>query len=215
MSLSMLRTIVERFKHLGLRRHGRRVSVPASTRLLRRFSVRFLARPQDRLYLRVGEHCLLNAAVTFESGDGLVEIGDRTYIGNDTQIISRNRVSIGSDVTMAWGITIYDHNSHSFDWRQRQRVVEHFRRHYGSARCFDELDWSDVRSAPIVIGDRAWIGFGAVILKGVTIGEGAVVGACSVVARDVEPYSVIAGNPAVLLRRLEPPATKIPANAND
>ena len=211
----LLRALVERWKHFSVRHHGRRVSVPASTRLLRRFAVRFLARPHDRLYLRVGERCLLNATVTFESTAGLVEIGDRTYIGSDTQIISRDRISIGCDVTMAWGITIYDHNSHSFDWRQRRRVVDHFVRNYGRPQCFDELDWSDVRTAPIVIGDRVWIGFGALILKGVTIGEGAVVGANSVVSRDVEPYTVVAGNPAVVLRRLEPPSAKNGANGND
>jgi galactoside O-acetyltransferase len=142
--------------------------------------------------------------VIFESPEGVVEIGDRAYIGNDTSIISSNRITIGNDVTMAWGITIYDHNSHSFDWRQRARVVEHFFRTYGTPDCFEKTDWTDVASAPITICDRAWIGFGAVILKGVTIGEGAIVGACSVVSRDVEPYTVVAGKPAVLVRRISP-----------
>lgn len=201
---AVLRRLVERWKHVGLRRWRAQVSVAPSTRLLRNFSVRFLARPSERLYLRIGESCLLNAGVTFESSGGLVEIGDRTYIGNDTQIISRNRITIGSDVTMAWGITIYDHNSHSFDWQQRRLVVDHFQRNYGGAHCYDQIDWNGVKSAPIVIRDRAWIGFGAVILKGVTIGEGAVVGACSVVSRDVEAYTVVAGNPAVALRHLDP-----------
>jgi len=194
----------ELWQHLGVYRRRRYIAIPRSARLMRCFSVSFLAQPQDRIYLRVGERCLLNAAVTFESSDGLVEIGDRCYIGTNSQIISRQRVSIGSDVTMAWGVTIYDHNSHSLDWRQRGRVVDHFYRTYGSQACFDELDWSDVRSAPIVIHDRVWIGFDAVILKGVTIGEGAVVGARSVVSRDVEPYTVVAGNPAVALRRIYP-----------
>ena len=201
---SLLRTVFERLQHRRLLRHGVRVSIPASTRLLRKFAVRFLASPEDRKYLQVGENCLLNAAVTFESTAGFVEIGDRCYIGTDTQIISRSRITIGSDVTMAWGITIYDHNSHSLDWRQRQRVVAHFFERYGGADCFASLDWSGVSAAPIVIRDRVWIGFGAVILKGVTIGEGAVVGACSVVARNVEPYTVVAGNPAVVVRRLDP-----------
>jgi galactoside O-acetyltransferase len=103
---------------------------------------------------------------------------------------------------MAWGVVIYDHNSHSFDWQQRQKIVRHFHETYGSARCFEDLDWTDVSSAPIFIRDRVWIGFDAVILKGVTIGEGAIVGARSVVTSDVEPYTVVAGNPARLVRRL-------------
>jgi len=52
------------------------------------------------------------------------------------------------------------------------------------------------RGGDVRIGDRAWIGFRAIILPGVTIGEGAVVGAGSVVTKDVEPYTIVAGNPA-------------------
>jgi len=202
--MSLLYDAIKAWKRFGLYRMRKFVSVSPSARLLRRFSVRFMATPADRIYLKVGERCLLNAAVIFESSEGLVEIGDRVYIGHDTHLISRNRITIGNDVTMAWGITIYDHNSHSFDWRERARVADHFYRTYGTSRCFDELDWTDVKSRPIVIGDRVWIGFDVVILKGVTIGEGAVIGARSVVSRDVEPYTVVAGNPAVLLRRIAP-----------
>lgn len=52
------------------------------------------------------------------------------------------------------------------------------------------------RGGGVVIGDRVWIGYRAVVLPGVTIGEGAVVGAGAVVTRDVEPYAIVAGNPA-------------------
>jgi galactoside O-acetyltransferase len=198
-----LRSAFEAWQHRRLRRWRAQVAVDRSSRLLRRFSVTFLTAPAERLYLKIGARCLLNVAVVFESIDGAVDIGDRVYIGHGGSIISRSRISIGNDVTMAWGVTIYDHNSHSFDWRRRQRVVDHFYRTYGTAACFDSLDWSDVAAAPIVIGDRVWIGFDVVILKGVTIGEGAVIGARSVVSRDVEPYTVVAGNPARVVRRLE------------
>ncbi len=212
--MQLLRLLLERWQHLRLRKLKPQVWVATSTRLLRRFAVSFLAPTEERLYLSIGEHCVINAAITFESSAGSVTIGDRSYIGIDTTIISRHSVRIGNDVTMAWGITIYDHNSHSFDWRQRARVVEHFYRTYGNPTCFAEIDWSGVSSAPIVIGDRVWIGFDAVILKGVTIGEGAVVGARSVVSRDVEPYTVVAGNPAVLVRRLKHTVQNTPANAS-
>lgn len=56
---------------------------------------------------------------------------------------------------------------------------------------------------PIIIGDDAWIGFNAIILKGVTIGEGAVVGAGAVVTKDVPPYTVVAGNPAGVVKKLQ------------
>ena len=197
-----LRRVFEAWLRFRMKKHGQRVLMSPTTRLLRHFSINFLATPVDRVYLRVGDHRLINANITFESNDGYVEIGDRTYIGVDTTIISRNSIKIGNDVTMAWGITIYDHNSHSIDWRKRAAVVDHFYRTYGTPDCFDMIDWTDVASAPIVISDRVWIGFDAVILKGVMIGEGAIVATRSVVTRDVEPYTVVAGNPAAFVRRL-------------
>jgi galactoside O-acetyltransferase len=170
---------------------------------MRRFGINFLVQPEDRCYVRIGRQGFVNAQITFESAQGSVTLGDRVYCGAGTSIISRAGVTIGNDVTMAWGVVIYDHNSHSFDWRQRARVVEHFYASYGTPECFEKLDWTDVKSAPIVIQDRVWLGFNVVVLKGVTIGEGAVVGAGSVVAMDVEPYSVVAGNPARVVKRLE------------
>jgi acetyltransferase-like isoleucine patch superfamily enzyme len=171
--------------------------------LLRAFAVRFLATSEDRTYLTVGENCLLNAAFVFEAKTGEIRLGDRCYLGANSAILCRNKVLLGNDVTIAWNVTIYDHDSHSMHWRDRAIAVKLFYERYGKSDCFDKLDWSNVRSAPIVLHDRVWIGFGATILKGVTIGEGAVVASCSVVTQDVEPYTVVAGNPARAVRKLE------------
>lgn len=145
---------------------------------------------------------MLNMKIIFESSRGQVEIGDRVYIGGGS-IICRERIVIGNDVTMAWGVCIYDHNSNAVDWRQRAKVVDHFYENYGNRNCYEGIDWTGVVSAPIVIEDKAWIGFDAVILKGVRVGEGAIVGARAVVTHDVEPYTIVAGNPARLVKRIE------------
>ena len=64
----------------------------------------------------------------------------------------------------------------------------------------DNPDLSTIKSAPIVIKDKAWIGFNCIIMKGVTIGEGAVIGAGSVVTKDVPDYAVVGGNPAQIIK---------------
>lgn len=201
--MPILYSLAEGFTRLRLRSKRTFVQIAPSTRLLRQFSVSFMVEPEKRIYFKAGECCNLNANVIFESTTGKVILGDRVYIGHHTTLISRNGITIGNDVTMAWGITIYDHNSHSTDWRRRRTMVDHFRRTYGRGGCYEGIDWTDVKSAPIKIGDKVWIGFDAIVLKGVTIGEGAIVGARSVVTRDVEPYTIVAGNPAVVVGRVQ------------
>ena len=152
--------------------------------------------------VEIGHNCTLECSLIFESTEGHIKIGDRTSIGNST-LISRNDIEIGNDVIISWGCWIYDHNSHSLAWQDRledSRVI-------AEADNVHELlankDWSCVKSAPIHICDKVWIGFNAIILKGVTIGEGAVIGAGSVVTKDVPPYAVVAGNPARIVRQME------------
>ena len=61
-------------------------------------------------------------------------------------------------------------------------------------------NWDVINSKPITICDDVWIGMNVTILKGVTIGEGAVIGACSVVTKEVPAWSVVAGNPAKVIK---------------
>lgn len=65
----------------------------------------------------------------------------------------------------------------------------------------DELKKEYGDNPPVIIEDDVWIGANAIILRGVTIHNGAVVGAGAVVAKDVEPYSIVAGNPAKEIKK--------------
>ena len=106
------------------------------------------------------------------------------------------KVEIGNDVLISWGVTITDHSSHSLKFFQRADDVTSYLR--------GEKRWAHVTMAPVVISDKAWIGFGASILKGVCIGEGAIVGANANVTRDIPPWIVVAGNPARRIREIPP-----------
>lgn len=143
--------------------------------------------------LTVGEDSIIHADVRFERSGGKIQIGSRTFVGRSDLVCYRSLV-IGDDVIMSWGITVVDHDSHSIEWSKRRDDV----RDWGKG----EKNWQHVAHAPVVVGNKAWVGFNASILKGVTIGEGAVIGACSVVTRDIPPYSMAVGNPARVVRSL-------------
>lgn len=154
-------------------------------------------------YLEIGENCMIDGHFIFERESGIIKVGDRVHIGGST-LISINSIEIESDVTIAWGCTIYDHNSHSIYWEERKNdTLQECR---DLSRYNDPIinkDWSNVKSKPIKICNKVWIGMNVVILKGVTIGEGAVVGAGSVVMRDVQPYTLVVGNPTQKIKELK------------
>ena len=77
--------------------------------------------------------------------------------------------------------------------------AEHYQRTVIERKPFEK---GSIKTAPVIIGDHAWINFNVAILKGVTIGEGAVIGAGSVVTKDGPPYVLCAGNPAHVIRPL-------------
>ncbi len=167
------------------------------------FTVDLRSPEASKIYLSTGKHCVLAGTYIFETGLGHIRIGDRVHIGGST-FISINSIEIGNDVTIAWDCLFYDHNSHSTDWEERKRDTEQeYQDLMSGTDPIKNKDWSVVKSAPIKICDKAWIGTGCKILKGVTIGEGAVVGAGSVVTKDVPPWTVVGGNPADVLKVLQ------------
>lgn len=157
---------------------------------------------EGKRYLKVGDSCMIGGLFVFETETGEVLIGDRCHIGRST-FICRSGIHIGNDVTIAWGCTLYDHNSHSVSWNERKNDTV---REYSDMQIYGDpiknKDWDCVKTKPIVIKDKAWIGMNVIILQGVTIGEGAVVGAGSVVSRDVDDWTVVGGNPARVIKVL-------------
>lgn len=168
------------------------------------FNLELHAPQNGHTYLSIGEKSMIDSSFVFETESGHISVGNRVHIGGGTQLISRDGITIGNDVIIAWNCTIYDHNSHSVLWEERKDDVT---LEWESAKSGNSplcnKNWSVVKSAPIHICDKVWLGFGVTVLKGVTIGEGAVVAARSVVTKDVPPYTVVGGNPAAVIRTLD------------
>ena len=143
--------------------------------------------------LLLGHHVHLVGQLYFERDNAQVQIGSRTYFGS--LISCAKSIIIGDDVLIASGGYIADHNSHPIDFRHRENDVVDWMR--------GRKNWSNVRVEEIIIESKVWIGWGVTVLRGVHIGEGAVIGAGSVVTRDVPRYTLFAGNPARELRKIE------------
>lgn len=146
-----------------------------------------------RCKVTIGADCIINSRISFDREGASFTCGDRCYIGA-SHMVAADSIRMGDDVVISWGVTIVDHNSHAVDWKDRASDVLDW--------AGGRKDWSAVRIAPVTIHDKVWIGFNAIILKGVTIGEAAVVAAGAVVTRDVAPYTIVAGNPAQPIRTL-------------
>ena len=149
-------------------------------------------RPGGRI--SIGEESLIEGSLVCERDGAALFIGRHTFIGSNTILASASSITVGDDVLISSGCRILDHNSHAVAWYHRQ----HDAREWYHGR----KDWTHVPTAPVHIRDKAWIGLNVILLKGVEIGEGAVVGAGAVVTKTVPSYTVVAGNPARVLREL-------------
>jgi galactoside O-acetyltransferase len=119
------------------------------------------------------------------------------FVGSDCLIegtLVTSSIEIGNDVLISYGGIIADSDNHSVSYSRRRGDLARWKS--------GTYDWSQAPMKPIRIERGAWLGARVIILKGVTVGEGSVVGAGSVVTRDVAPYTLVAGNPARLIREI-------------
>lgn len=144
----------------------------------------------------IGESTSIKGELLIFPHGGKITFGNYCYLGEGSRIWSGADVNIGNNVLIAHNVNIHDNNSHSLDFLER-------RKHYadiistGHPKSIQSL-----KDAAITIHDDVWIGFNSIILKGVTIGEGAIVAAGSVITKDVTPFTVVGGNPAGLIKSL-------------
>ena len=118
---------------------------------------------------------------SFENNSGRIDVGDYCLLCPGVRIDAAEQVTIGDNCMLAAGAYVTDADWH--DLYDRTRVVG--------------------RHAPVVLEDNVWLGDGAMVCKGVRVGANSVVGARAVVTRDVPANSIVAGNPASVVRTLD------------
>lgn len=147
--------------------------------------------------ITLGEHTHVRGELLTFGHGGEIRIGDYCYIGEGTRIWSAVSIRIGDRVLISHNVNIFDNDTHPIEdaaARHRQFVeiitAGHPRR-------------INLNEAPVIIEDDVLIACQSIILSGVRIGRGAVVAAGSVVTRDVPPFTIVAGNPAQVIRTIE------------
>lgn len=133
----------------------------------------------------------------FEQG-GRIDIGDFCYVGENSKIWSASEIIIRSHVLISHNVNIHDNISHPISSGMR---LKDFKRILGIENY--PVEQFDLNPKSILIKEKAWIGFNSIILKGVTVGEGAIIGAGSVVTKDVPDWTIVAGNPAKIIRKIQ------------
>ena len=142
---------------------------------------------KDKTLVNVGKQTNIQGELLIMEYGGYIRVGEYCYIGEGSRIWSGKKVTIGNRVLISHNVNIHDNIAHPLDAEDRHKDFLHI-------FLKQPQDNVDYRAADIVIGDDVWIGFNATILKGVTIGNGAIIGACAVITKDVPPNAVVVGN---------------------
>jgi acetyltransferase-like isoleucine patch superfamily enzyme len=131
--------------------------------------------------IRFGRFAWIGHGSKIRCHEGIVEIGPKTVVGQDCTISAYQRVSIGQQCVIADRAMFIDFDHNVADPEQPIRKQGIYKR-------------------DVIVGSNVWIGYGAQILRGVTVGDNAIIGASSVVTRDIPANAVAAGSPARVIR---------------
>ena len=156
-----------------------------------------LYRSQAAEGLSVGRGTAVYKDTMFDTGvHAQVRLGEYVLV-HGARIICDRLLEIGNYTLISWRVVLMDTYRLPLDPIKRRYILEQ------TSQLKSRRLEADVPAKSLRIGDNVWIGFDACVLPGVTIGEGSVVGARSVVTEDVPPYTIVAGNPARVIRCLE------------
>lgn len=147
--------------------------------------------------IQMGDNCCIMGTIIIYRATAKVILGNNVYIGPGTLLECTESIEIGNDVLVSGNCNIIDTNSHSLHSAERVNDTADWQ------KGLVYKDWSVVDCAGVCIKSNCWIGLKAIVLKGVTLEQGTIVGAGSVVTRNSEKFSLIAGNPARFIKQVD------------
>jgi len=184
------RMITPKYGLLGLRLVRRRFLTPTGRRMVLDGMLFLGGHVQlqigKRARVRFGRWVWIGHGTKIRCHEGQVRIGDKTVLGQECTISAYQHVSIGEQCIIADRVMLIDFDHNVAEVERAIRVQGIYKR--------------DVR-----VGNNVWIGYGAQILRGTTVGDNAIIGASAVVTRDVPANAVVAGVPARVIRMREAP----------
>ena len=200
----LLLKIGRRMEHLAV--HAPSDYREQFTRSLGEFSPRAIVTSQTlvqsvakRDHLQVGDYSHIEGEIFLLTPESRCQIGKYCFLGTKSRLWALRTMTIGDFVLIAPRVDIFDNDSHPLNAAERREdAINLFERQ-------QPMDYTKVASAAVVIEDDVWIGAKSTIMKGVRIGRGAVVAAGSVVTRDIDPLTLVGGNPAREIRKLDRP----------
>lgn len=167
----------------------------SSVRILPNADISNMRQRQD--LITIGKDSVIQGQLLILAHAGNIHIGESCYVGMETRIWSSASINIGNRVLISHNVNIHDTDSHSIDAYLRSK---HFSTIMSTG--YPEENVFDIKASPVVIEDDVWIGFNSTILKGVNIGRGSIVAACSTVTKDIPSNVIVAGNPAKIVKSI-------------
>jgi len=144
-------------------------------------------------YITIGNDSWIKGELLTYKHGGNIKIGNWCFVGENSRIWSSVKVEIGDNVLISHNVNIIDNSSHPLDPKERHADFVHIRTNGLQENV-------NIAEEAITIESNAWIGFNATVMKGVRIGNGAIIGANTVITKDVPPYAVVVGNPQRIIK---------------
>lgn len=149
----------------------------------------------DARHIKVGNHAIIAGELLVFAHGGDISIGDWCYIGEGARVWSSGSIHIGDRVLISHNVNIFDSLTHPLSAQLRHAQFK-------AITQTGHPSFIDLGERPVTVNNDVWIGANACVLRGVTLGEGAIIGASAVVTHDVPPFTIVAGNPARVIREL-------------